>query len=124
MSRNTFHAMRATCALVRIGAALAVVLAVALPSGCGYSNPHGRQDTPPILRIRTVPSGAIVILEEMNLKLTSPCDLPTELDPDDEISVSKDGYLPYKGPLGGLREIARGTYEIELKPVGTAPPQN
>ena len=48
----------------------------------------------------------------------------TSCDPDDEISVSKEGYLPYRGPLSGIREVGRGTYQLELQRVGTAPPES
>jgi hypothetical protein len=118
MRSNAFSTLRS------VGVVALFSLSLALPLGCGYSNPHGEQDTPPILRLWTVPAGATVILADMNLKLETPCDLPTELDPDDEISISKAGYLPYKGPLSGLPEVGRGTYQIELVRVGTAPPEN
>ena len=83
--------------------------------GCSYSNPHGEQDTPPITRITTIPAGATIVIEPMNLKMETPCDLPTELDEDDEIIVTKKGYLPWKGPLSDLPQIARGTYQLRLE---------
>ncbi|MGQ9589515.1 MAG: hypothetical protein ACUVYA_04380 [Planctomycetota bacterium] len=107
-----------------LGIAVAGVLAAAsfalAASGC-YSNPHGYQDTPPILRLVSVPSGATVDIPSMNLRLETPCDLPTELDLDDEISVSKRGYVPFRGTLGEIREISRRTFEVRLNPVSSNP---
>ena len=84
-------------------------------AGC-HSNPHGYQDTPPICRLTTAPAGAKVLIEDLNLELETPCDLPTEIDGDSEIAISKDGYLPYKGPLNGLREVSRANFFLELRP--------
>lgn len=92
-----------------------VLLAACGAWGCSYSNPHGEQDTPPITRITTIPVGATVVIEDMNLRMETPCDLPTELDEDDEIIVTKKGYLPWKGPLSDLPQIARGTYQLRLE---------
>ena len=73
------------------------------------------QDTPPIKRLDTVPAGTTLVIERLNLRLETPCDLPTKLEPDDEIAVSKKGYYPFRGPIGDLPEIARGTYRLELQ---------
>lgn len=116
MVRNALpfgRGIAAACVLAAAGLALAA-------SGC-YSNPHGYQDTPPILRLVSVPSGATVDIPSMNLRLETPCDLPTELDLDDEISVSKQGYVPFRGTLGEIREISRRTFEVRLNPVSSDP---
>ena len=116
MARNGFPFGRGI-AVTRtfVAASLALVA-----SGC-YSNPHGYQDTPPILRLVSVPSGATVDIPSMNLRLETPCDLPTELDLDDEISVSKPGFVPFRGTLGEIREISRRTFEVRLNPVSSNP---
>lgn len=116
MKRNGEFFARALAA-----ASLSVALALAMfASGC-YSNPHGYQDTPPIRRLVSVPSGATVEIPKLNLRLETPCDLPTELGPSDEISVSKPGYVPFRGRLGELREISRWTYEARLNPANPNP---
>ena len=98
----------------RRAACAALALWLAALVGC-HSNPHDYQDTPPILRLVTIPAGATVVLEDMRLRLETPCDLPTELGLDDELSVSKEGCLPFHGTLRDLVQISRGTFELRLQ---------
>ncbi len=99
----------------RRGARAALALWLAAVVGC-HSNPHDYQDTPPILRLVSIPAGATVTLEDMRVRVETPCDLPTELGLDDELSVSKEGYLPFRGTLRDLVQISRGTFELRLQP--------
>lgn len=53
-----------------------------------------------------------------NLQLTTPCDLPDEIDEDDEIILSKQGYRSLRTTLSQLPRIADGTYRAKLTPIG------
>ena len=93
-----------------------------LVSGCQiYRNPHGIQNTPPIIRLHTIPDQATLTVRKEALggtiQLQTDCDLPAVIRPNDVIEVSKSGYLSWKGPIGDLPQIARGTYQLKLQPV-------
>ena len=75
--------------------------------GCSSSN----------LRLDTDPADALVTIPSMNLVLTTPCDLPEDLDADDEIIVAKDGYQTFFGEMEDVPQTANGTYRVRLEPV-------
>ena len=91
-----------------------LLLCVAL-AACSYSNPHGSQALEPVHRLVTEPRGATVELEQMNRVYESPCDLPDDVPEDEVVRITKEGYLPYYGPLRALPEIARGTRRCVLR---------
>ena len=93
----------------------AVCAAAVVFLGCHYNNPHGDQGLPPVTRLITEPSGATLYVERLNLVLETPCDLPHTIYGTDVVSISKDGYLPYRGPLRDLPQVARATYKCELR---------
>jgi hypothetical protein len=113
MLRGTLSSL----ALILLGSVLATQV------GCEtYRGPHGLQNTPSITRLDTIPRGARVHIERLNLRLgkTTPIDLPGGLHKKDVISVTLDGYQPWKGPLGEIPTSARGTYELLLEPLAPA----
>lgn len=99
----------------RTAGALAVAAMLALGAGCANTL-ESRGTT---WRIDTAPSGArlVVFHDDGDLVLQTPCDLTKEVDLDDEIEVSKEGYHTYRGTLRGLPRTSRGTYRIELVPL-------
>ena len=102
---------------------ISLVSVLATQAGCTtYGSPHGIQNTPPITRLDTIPRGARVYTERFNLRLgkTTPVDLPSKLGKKDVISVTLDGYQPWKGPLGEIPMSAQGTYELLLQPLAPA----
>jgi hypothetical protein len=99
----------------------AALLAAFLACGCTvYRNPHGPQDTPPVIRLTTVPEETLVELTTPGLgyqQLTGSCDLPAGVAKTTVITVSKDGYHPWTGPISALPQTGRWTYKVELKPL-------
>jgi hypothetical protein len=90
------------------------ILPLLLLAACGYSNPHGGQELEPVTRFTTRPAGAQVHIPRLNLMLESPCDLPYEVDTDDEIVVTMPGYVSWRGMLGSVPQVSLGTYELVL----------
>ena len=110
MQRNLSAAMVAVLVL-------AALTAVLLPGCLGYKNPHGRQDCPHVIRIVTVPEGAELKLPDYNLVLITPADIERDIDTDDPIVITKEGYLPFRGCLADIPQIALSTYQVKLQPV-------
>lgn len=84
-------------------------------TACNWANPHGDQDLPPIKRLVTEPRGATVTLERLNRVYEAPCDLPEDVFLDEELIISKPGYLSYRGLLRDLPQPARGTFKCTLR---------
>ena len=70
--------------------------------------------SPEFYRLTTTPSGAMLTIPELGLRMMTPCDLPHDLSPNDQINVTKPGYLPFSGALNDLMQDARKTYHVEL----------
>lgn len=96
---------------------LAVLTAVSL-SGCkSHKNPHGWQNLPHVIRIVTEPEGAELKLPGYNLLLITPADIERKIGPDDTLVITKEGYLPFRGSLADMPQIALNTYRVKLQPV-------
>lgn len=88
-----------------------------LLAGCSYSNSSGTQSAPPLKRIETEPAGARLFLVERNQVFTTPCDLPYEVDEDEELVISRDGYATWRGTLEELPRTAHSTWKLNLQRV-------
>ncbi len=86
----------------------------ALLTGCAWSNPHGSQSLEPVHRLVTEPRDATVHLERLNRTYRAPCDFPMDVYESDVVRITKEGFLPFEGPLGSLPEVARGTRKCLL----------
>jgi hypothetical protein len=98
----------------------AAVLALAtLAGGCRlYRNPHGLQNLPTVIRIVTEPAGAELKLVRHNLVLTTPADIELDIDEDDRLVITKEGYWTFRGTLADIPQIALDTYLVKLRKVG------
>ncbi|MEQ8765285.1 MAG: hypothetical protein RL885_15225 [Planctomycetota bacterium] len=92
----------------RILGSLALLLLISTLA-CSSTKP--RLDTDPVDATALFP-------ENDNLSLTTPCDLPDEIDDDDEIIISKQGYRTLRTTLSELPRVADGTYRAKLSPIG------
>ena len=90
-----------------------IALATLLLASC--SNLEGGQRATLVHRVTTQPPGCSLYVERLNLLLETPCDLKREVSPADVVTISKDGYLPYRGKLERLRQTTRGTYLCVLR---------
>jgi len=121
MTRNTRRPASLSILAAGFVGLVLVGLVLTILSGCQiHRNAHGYQATPPISSLTSVPQGARVVIDIPSirkLELTTPCDLPTELRKHHMISVTKEGYLPWKGPIGELPQTARATYKVTLQPI-------
>ena len=81
---------------------------------CFYSNPHGSQGMAPVTRLSTQPVGAVVSIPELNLQMTTPCDLDERVNQYMEITVRKEGFATWSGQLRDVPLVAQGTYELKL----------
>lgn len=85
------------------------LLLMVATAACSSTKP--RLDTDP-------PDATAYFPDHDNLQLTTPCDLPDDIDDDDEIILSKQGYRSLRTTLGQLPQVAEGTYRAKLSPIG------
>jgi hypothetical protein len=92
---------------------------VVLGTACTPQNRHGPQELPAVTRVDTSPSGATLLHVRRNLEWTTPCDFMEDgLEVDDDIVISKTGFQTFRGRIEDLRQIALGTYRLDLVPLG------
>ena len=96
--------------MIRLTAAAALLFA----TSCNYSNAHDTQELPPTFRVVSAPSGATLMIERLNMKLETPCELPHTVYPSDTVVIAMDGYVAFRGQIEDLPQVARGTYSCEL----------
>lgn len=101
--KNPIRGLAAACA------------AAVLFAACNYDNSSGTQELPPTIRVISEPSGATLYIERTKMMLETPCNLDsTKIEEDDIVSIYKTGYVPYKGPLNDLPQVADRTYKAQL----------
>ena len=104
-------------------ASLLLGVASLVVSGCKiYQAPHGPQNTPPVVRVNSVPPGATISYVHPtlggNFQVGTGKDLPALLVKHrTEVTISKEGFVPWQGRLRDLTQVAIGTYLVELRPV-------
>ena len=105
--------------MLRVAATILVLGGLmALSSACTPQNRHGPQELPVVTRVVTFPSGATLRHVRRNLEWTTPCDFMEDgLEIDDEIIITKAGFDTFRGTVEDLRQIALGTYRLDLVPL-------
>lgn len=69
-----------------------------------------------LARFNTVPNGATVLIERLNLQMSTPCDLDFNLvSVDDVLVVRKAGFRTVQTTLAGVPQVAVGSYELTLE---------
>lgn len=69
-----------------------------------------------LARFNTVPNGATVLIERLNLQLSTPCDLDFNLvSLDDTLLVRKPGFRTVQIRFADVPQVAVGSYELTLE---------
>ena len=103
-------------ALITVAAIVLAAPAAGFLSGCQtYKNPHGRQNLPHVIRIVSDPAEAKLRLVRQNLILYTPADIELEIKSGDTLEITKKGYLPFRGTLRDMPQIALNTYQVTLQ---------
>lgn len=69
-----------------------------------------------LARFNTVPNGATVLVERLNLQMSTPCDLDFNLvETDDVLVVRKAGFRTVRCTLAEVPQVAVGSYELTLE---------
>ncbi len=97
--------------------AAGALIALALGAVSCHSNAHGYQDLPHVIRIESRPAGAEMTVQKNKMFFTLPSDVEMGLSGSDVITVRKNGYHTYRGPIGELPKSGQNTFLVVLRPV-------
>lgn len=91
----------------------AALLSLLCIAGAACSSTPGEST---LARFNTVPNGATVLIERLNLQMSTPCDLDFNLvSVDDTLVVRKEGFRTVQTRLADVPQVAVGSYELTLE---------